>query len=358
LYHLNKEGQKHPTARIFGMIQEILIILTITGEEMFRKITFTLLCLGLLLTACASPAASPTPVATATDLPATQAATIPPTLEPTATPIRLTDGLGRTVELAGPAQRIVSLTPATTEILFAIGAGSRLVGRDLFSDYPAEAQAVQDIGGSWGEYDTEGIISLQPDLVLAGGINPPELVASLEGHGLTVYFLPNPTTLDELYTNLQTLGSLTGNQTEADSLVTSLDARAKQVDAQLAGITERPMVYYELDVTPYTAGPGTFVDLLIARAGGVNFGAQMDSAWAQISLEQLVVADPALILLGDSAYGESPATVAARPGWNVLSAVKNGQVFPFDDNLVSRPGPRLVDGLEALARLIHPEVFK
>jgi iron complex transport system substrate-binding protein len=100
------------------------------------------------------------------------------------------------------------------------------------------------------------------------------------------------------------------------------------------------------------------VDLLIARAGGTNFGNSMDSEWAQVSLEQLVLADPVIFILGDSAYGETAETVAARPGWSALSAVKDQQIFAFDDNLVSRPGPRLVDGLEALARLIHPEAFK
>jgi iron complex transport system substrate-binding protein len=326
---------------------------------MFRKLTLTLITLTLLLAACASPAPKAAPVPKATALPATAA----PTQAPTATeiplfPLSLTDGLERTVEFSGPAMKIVSLTPATTEMLFAIGAGSQVIGRDMFSDYPAEAAAVADIGGSWGEYNTEAIVSLQPDLVLAGGINPPELVATLEGLGLKVFFVPNPTDLEELYTILQTLGSMTGHQTEAADLSASLDVRVKAVDTALAGVTEKPMVYYELDATPYTAGPGTFVDLLIARAGGTNFGSGMDSAWAQISLEQLILADPAFIVLGDSAYGETAATVAARPGWNALTAVKNAQVFPFDDNRVSRPGPRLVDGLEALARLLHPEAFK
>jgi iron complex transport system substrate-binding protein len=325
---------------------------------MFRKLIIVLVGLTLLLAACA-PSASPTSAPLATEAPATQAATLEPTLtEAPAGPITLTDGLGRTVELPGPAQRIVSLTPATTEILFAVGAGAQVVGRDMFSDYPAEALDAADIGGSWGEYNTEAIVSLQPDLVLAGGINPPELVANLESLGLTVYFLSNPTTLDELYTNIQIFGSMTGNESAAADLIANLDARAKAVDAKLAGVTEKPVVYYELDATPYTAGPGTFVDQLIARAGGTNFGASMDSAWAQISLEQLLVANPAIIVLGDSAYGETPEIVAARPGWSALTAVKDLQIFPFDDNLVSRPGPRLVDGLEALARLIHPEAFK
>lgn len=321
---------------------------------MLRKILITLVGLTLLLAACA-PAPTETP-----PLDTKATATFEPTLTeaPVTSPIRLTDGLGRKVELASPAQKIVSLTPATTEILFAIGAGAQVVGRDMFSDFPPEAMDAADIGGSWGEYNTEAIVNLNPDLVLAGGINPPELVASLENLGMTVYFLGNPNTLEELYTNIEILGNMTGNENTASDLVASLDERAKAVDMALADVTEKPTVYYELDSTPYTAGPGTFVDLLIDRAGGTNFGASMDSAWAQISLEQLVLADPSIIVLGDSAYGETPETVAARPGWSVLTAVKDQQIFAFDDNLVSRPGPRLVDGLEALARLIHPEAFK
>lgn len=321
---------------------------------MIRKIIMLLVSMSFLLAACA-----PSTLPTTTDAPTAAVGLSEPTItEVPAKPITLTDGLGRTIELPGPATRIVSLTPATTEILFAIGAGSQVVGRDSFSDYPAEASSVTDIGGSMGKYNTEAIVNLQPDLVVAGGINPPELVANLENLGLTVYFLANPTTLDELYTSISTIGSLSGNESGAADVVAEMDVKAKDVDARLAGITERPVVYYELDATPFTAGPGTFVDQLITRAGGTNFGAIMESAWAQISLEQLLLADPAFIILGDSAYGETATTVSARPGWNALTAVKNQKIFPFDDNLVSRPGPRLVDGLEALARLIHPEAFK
>jgi iron complex transport system substrate-binding protein len=324
-------------------------------KKMLRKLMISLIGLTLLLAACA-PAATPTPAPVVTEAPATLEPTL--TEAPVSEALSLTDGLGRTVELPGPAQRIVSLSPATTEILFAVGAGAQVVGRDMFSDYPAEALDAADIGGSWGEYNTEAIVSLSPDLVIAGGINPPELVASLESLGLTVYFLSNPNTLEELYVNIELLGKMTGHEETASDRIVSLDDRAKAVDAALAGVAEYPVVYYELDSTPYTAGPGTFVDLLIARAGGVNFGASMESAWAQVSLEQLILADPDIIVLGDSAYGETSETVSARPGWSALTAVKKVQIFAFDDNLVSRPGPRLVDGLEALARLIHPEAFK
>jgi len=213
-----------------------------------------------------------------------------------------------------------------------------------------------------GKYDTEAIVALHPDLVLAGEINTPEEINSLQQLGLTVYYLPNPTTLEEMFANLATVGQLTGHSPAAATLVKSLQARVAAVDAKIKPLNDVPTVYYELDATdptkPYTAGPGTFVDLLIARAGGVNIGKSLTSAWAQISLEQLVVSNPAIIILGDSAYGTSPDSLKQRAGWGGLAAIQNGQVYPFDDNLVSRPGPRLVNGLEALAKLLHPDVFK
>jgi iron complex transport system substrate-binding protein len=165
-----------------------------------------------------------------------------------------------------------------------------------------------------------------------------------------------------MYTNLETVARLTGHESKTAGLVDSLKARVAAVDEKIRPLSYAPTVYYELDATeptkPFTAGPGSFVDLLIARAGGINIGAELQGQWAQISLEQLVVANPAIIILGDAAYGETPEKVAQRSGWGTLTAVQTGQVFPFDDNLVSRPGPRLVDGLEALAKLLHPGVFK
>ena len=285
-----------------------------------------------------------------------------PLLAGCATTSTRTDGLSRSVKLAGLPRRIVSLAPSNTEILFALGAGMQVVGRDSFSDFPAEAKSVKDIGGSMGKYDTEAILALKPDLVLAGEINTPELVKSLESLGLTVYYLPNPTSLEGMYANLETVGQLTGHSSEATTLIDSLKRRVAAVDASVVPLNSRPSVYYELDATdptkPYTAGPGTFVDLLIARAGGVNVGQSLTSAWAQISLEELLVQNPYMIVLGDSAYGVTADSLKQRAGWSGLAALQNGQVYPFDDNLVSRPGPRLVDGLEALAKLLHPGVLK
>jgi iron complex transport system substrate-binding protein len=322
---------------------------------MFRKFLIMLLSSSLL--AACGPAQMPTPVAVAS----VPFATAVPSATPFP-PIHMTDDLNRTVALTGPAQRVVSLAPSNTEILFAIGAGAQVIGRDETSDYPAQALSLPTIGG-YGGFNLEAIVALHPDLVLAqgGGFNSPELVSSLEKLGLTVYVLPNPSTLEEMYANLETVALLTAHETETATLVESLKGRVAAVDAKILPISYGPTVYYELDATdptkPYTAGPGSFIDLLITRAGGINIGAGLQGQWAQISLEQLVLANPAIILLGDAAYGETPGKVSQRPGWETLTAIQSGQVFPFDDNLVSRPGPRLVDGLEALARLLHPGVF-
>ena len=277
-------------------------------------------------------------------------------------PVTFTDGLNRQVNLQAPAQKIISLSPPITEMLFAIGAGEQVIGRDTFSDYPENAKSLPDIGGGFGDYDLETIVSLAPDLVVAGSINTPELVQSLEDVGLKVYYLANPTDLDGTFAAIQTLAALSGHAKEADELVKDLDKRVEAVKAALKNISTKPVVYYELDATdpakPYTPGPRTFYTSLIETAGGANIGAALSGEWVQIGLEALLSMNPDLILLGDAMWGVTPESVAERPGWGALTAVKEGRVLAFDDNLIVRIGPRQVDGLETLARLFHPEAFE
>ncbi len=277
-------------------------------------------------------------------------------------PIQLKDGLGNVIELEHPAQRIVSLAPSNTEILFAIGAGAQVVGRDSFSDYPPETQQIKDIGGGFGQLNTEVIVALQPDLVLASALSSAEQVKALQDLGLKVFYLPNPTDFDGLYINLMTVATLTGRTSEAQALINTLKNRVQVIESKIAAIKTRPLVFYELDSTqpdaPWTAGPNTFIDTLITKAGGTNFGHELNGDWVQVSIEEIIRREPDLILLGDATWGGvTVESVASRPGWNKLKAVQNGQVFVFDDNLVSRPGPRLVDGLEAMAALLQPQLF-
>ncbi len=329
---------------------------------MLRKTSLITLLIALL-SACA-PQATPTtvPVITGPVIVTETPAATAPTEASLTEALTFTDGLDRQITLAGPAQRVVSLAPSNTEILFAIGAGSQVVGRDEFSDFPAQTESIEKVGGSMGEYSAEAIVALKPDLVLAAEINPPELVKQLEDLGLTVYYLKNPNTLEEMYTNLAIVGQLTGH--DVSEVVNALNTRVTAVDKKIATVTDKPLVFYEIDASdtskPYTYGPGSFGDLLITRAGGVNFATAVGitDPYPQVGLEQIVVANPGVIVLGDSMWGVTPESVQARAGWDGVEAVKSNSIFPFDDNLISRPGPRLVDGLEQLAKLLHPDLFK
>jgi iron complex transport system substrate-binding protein len=282
---------------------------------------------------------------------------------PQAQPIVLTDSTGVEFRLDAPAQRIISLAPSNTEILFALGAGEQVIAREDFSNYPEAAASLPSVGGSMANYDLETTASLQPDLILASPLTPPETLQSLKEITPNVFVVPNPTELDGLYANLDAVGQLTGRTAEAAAMITDMKARAQVVFDKVNSVEDRPKVFYELDATdpskPWTAGPGTFIDLLISLAGGQNIGSSLSGEWAQISQEALVVESPDVILLGDFTYGGiTPEMVAARPGWESIQAVQNDRVLPFNDDLVSRPGPRLIDGLEEMAKAIHPDLFK
>jgi iron complex transport system substrate-binding protein len=302
---------------------------------------FVLLIAAVLLISACAPVAAPSPTAI-----------------PTQAGLTLTDGLGRTVTMPKPALKIVSMAPSNTEILFALNAGPAVIGRDEFSDYPSDAKNIASIGGSMGKYNFEEIAKLQPDLVLASSLNTPEQIKALEDLKLTVFEITNPTTIDGLYANLETVGKLTGHTADAGQLVDSLKQRVSAVIANAAKATSQLKVFYELDGTdpskPWTAGPGSYVDTLIKMAGGLNAAASLKGDYAQISQEELIATNPDIILLGDGAYGVTPDQVAQRPGWSVMAAVQNKKVLTFDDNTVSRPGPRLVDGLEMLYKVMHP----
>ena len=274
----------------------------------------------------------------------------------------LTDGLGLEVTFASSLERVVSLAPSNTEILFAIGAGPLVAACDDRSDYPPQVAGLPRIGSTDGKLNREKMVALEPDLVLAAEINSKEIVKSIEDLGLKVFLLKNPTTFEALYENMALLGQITGHATQAEHLVFSLKKRIEEVKERLKGVASRPRVFYELDCSdptkPWTTGPGTFLDALITLAGGVNFAASSPQAYPRVALETILRQDPEIIILGDAMAGVTPDSLAHRAGWDQLSAVRGGRVYAFDDNLASRPGPRLVDGLESLARLLHPDAFR
>lgn len=318
-----------------------------------RALFITLIMFITILSGCAKPATATLPVEVNSGI---------PMVLNTPAPMVFTDGLGRTVTLKTIPQRIVSMAPSATEILYAVGAGGQMVGRDSFSNYPEQAKSMADVGGSMGTYSFESIASLAPDLVVAAEINTPEQVKALEDIGITVYYIANPVSLDGLFPILDTMGRITGHEDVSSALVASLKDRVDAVVKKTALSTTTPLVFYELDgsepTKPWTAGPGTFIDQLIIMAGGRNVGSVLTGNWAQISAEELLMQNPQIILLGDAAYGVTPEQVEVRAGWEAIDAVKNEQVFAFNDDLTSRVGPRLVDALEALSQKIHPELYK
>jgi iron complex transport system substrate-binding protein len=285
----------------------------------------------------------------------------PPIETPTSEPIMLVDGLDRSVSLQEPAARVISLAPNTTEILYAVGAGSQVVGRDEFSDYPPEVVDVASIGSTYAELNTEAMIALEPDLILAAGIHTPEQVQSLEALDFTVFYLGNPDDFDGLYEALRLVGVLTGHEDEAIVLGEELKTRVDSVIETVAGV-DPILVYYEVDgsdpTAPWTTGSGTFQDIIISSIGGVNVASDLEN-WATISLEELVERDPQVMFYGSGPWvPTTPESVAERSGWEDITAVATGAIYGIDTNRVDRIGPRLVSALEQMAKLLHPTLFE
>lgn len=274
--------------------------------------------------------------------------------------VTVLDDAQRTVEIRGVPERIISLAPSNTEVLFALGLVDKVVGVTDLCDYPEEAQEIEKVG--FVEINLEKIVDLEPDLVLyIGGAAQLEKTQTMEDLGLTVLVLA-PSDIEGIFADIELVGRTTGTEDEAVDLVSELRARMDEVLSRVAQAKRQPLVFYELDATdparPWTAGPGSFIDALITMAGGVNLGASAEMEWAQFSTEEVIAQDPEIIILGDANYGVTAESVEERPGWGVITAVKAGAIYPIDDTLVSRPGPRIVDGLEELARIIHPELFR
>jgi len=265
--------------------------------------------------------------------------------------MKITDGRGRNVTVPQPVERIVSLAPSSTEILFALGLGERVVGVDQASNYPPEAQDKTIVGGYFGGFNLEVITVLDPQLILASGINLPEPVGDLENRSFAVVVL-DPSGVYGVLEDIELVGSITGTASEAEELVSKLTARVEAITNLTLGV-ETPSVYIELDSNLYTYGPGSFGDDLLGLAGGENIAGGMGSPIVMLDEEFVVSSSPQVIITVFTSVEE----IKSRRGWSDISAVQNDKVFAVDGDLISRPGPRIVDGLEELAHLIHPELF-
>ena len=269
-------------------------------------------------------------------------------------PITVTDDAGQQVTLSQPAARIVSLAPANTEIAYAIGAGDKMVAGTSYDDYPKEAESLPKVG-DFANPSVEKIASYQPDLVLAAGGIQAGLRGKLEKLGMQV-FVVDPTSYDGVIATITALGKLAGTSDQAATVAAQMTKAKDEVQAKVGSLT-KASTFLEIYSKPLmTAGSGTFIDDMITLAGGTNIGATAGSGFPNFSTEVLAKDDPA-VYIADSGSMSKPGDIKTRAGFADLTAVKDGQVYVIDDNLIARPGPRLAEGLAQLAQMIHPEAY-
>lgn len=325
-----------------------------------RPVVVLSLILSAALAACSNPGASPS-IAPPPSAAPTPSPSVEPSPSAAAFPVTITDDEATTVDLAAEPQKIVSLTPATTEILFEIGAGDRVVATDDNSDYPAAAVALPDVA-SFSSVDVEQVVSLAPDLVVAGGLGftPPDVITRLRSLDIPVVVV-YAASVDGVYHDIELLGQATGTSAAAVALTTSMRSEIDAISGAVAASGTRPRVYYEVgyDGTTgaiYAPADKSFVAEMVTLAGGDTITTGSASTY-EIPIEKLIERDPQVIVLGvNPFYNPTPEAVAARPGWDVMTAVVNKDIRTVHDTEITRPGPRLPIGLRDLAATIRPDV--
>ena len=271
---------------------------------------------------------------------------------------KTTDQLGRCVILPDNPKRIVSLAPSITEIIYELGQEHRLAGVTRFSDFPPEAAKLPKVG-SFVRLDLERIVALKPDLCIAAKDgNPRAVIERLESLQIPVYVV-NPRDLDSVMETVVEIGALLNAGKKAKSLVQNMRFRIQQVKSLVAKASSRPRVFYQVGIFPIvSAGSDTFIHELILFAGGKNL-AQGSTSYPRFSREQVLAMSPEVFIISSMARGEVFERVKKEwSRWTEIPAVRNQRIFLVDSSLFDRPTPRLLDGLELLVRLIHPELFE
>jgi len=267
------------------------------------------------------------------------------------------DQLGRQVHLPEHPERIVALAPSITEIVFALNAENRLVGVTRFSDYPQAAQRLPKVG-SYVHLDLEKIVSLGPDLCIAvKDGNPISVIRRLEAVGIPVYAV-DPRDIDAVLDTIVEIGRVLDAKPRAAALAADLQRRIEKVRSKASGAPHKPKVFFQIGITPIVSvGTETFIHELIGLAGGVNLAAG-STPYPRFSREQVLAMAPEIFIITSMARGETFQHVKAGwMQWPSMPAAKSGRILLVDSNLFDRASPRLVDGLEELARIIHPDIF-
>lgn len=302
----------------------------------------------LILTGCQAPAEPVVVAPTEAVIEATEAA-----VEGVVYPLTFVDGLGRTLVIEKEPVRVITLAPSMTETIYALGAQDKLVGRTDYCTYPPESQAVQSVG-TLQEPNIETIVDLNPDLIIASTHFNDETLKKLEELDLTVAVITAQESFEGLYQVIEQVGLVLNTEANAAALVETISSRVSSILEKVQGL-EKPTVYYAVafgESGEYTAGGDTFIHQMIEMAGGDNIAKDI-SGW-NYSLEQLVEKDPQVVIVSNK--WDSKNLFMSGENYKLLSAVINNQVLEVDEDLVQVQGPRLVDGLEALVKALHPEL--
>jgi iron complex transport system substrate-binding protein len=268
----------------------------------------------------------------------------------------VTDEIGRKVVVPDSPERIVSLAPSITETLFALGLDRRIVGVTNYCNYPEKAKGIPRIGG-FVNLSLEKIAALRPDLIIATADgNRKETVRHLQKLGLTVYVV-NPSNIDEIFTSIQGIGRITGRGEASEALVAKLKQRVNAVVRRTARLP-KPRVFFQVGSDPVvTVGRNTFLDELIALAGGINVGHGESIKYPRYSLEGVIASAPDIIVIApmDKRSGDFHKIKKGWQRWQGVPAVAHGRIFRIDPDMVNRASPRIVDALEEMSRMFHPE---
>lgn len=267
--------------------------------------------------------------------------------------IHIVDDHGTAITFKKPPERIISLAPSNTEILYALGLADRIVGVTSYDDYPPEASEKEKIGG-FKDVNIEKVVSLEPDVVFATGGIQAETVEKLREVGLTVVIM-DAKTVEDVFKNILLVGQITGKDEESELFVNGLEERVEKVKQRAQEIKQRPRVAYLLWGDPLmVAGSGTFIEDLIVVAGGENIYSDSAIEYPKVSIESMIERDPEVLIKGDHSDIDS-AKLKDNPAWADISAVKNSRFHTIDGNIVNRQGPRVVDGLELFSLWIVGE---
>ncbi len=269
---------------------------------------------------------------------------------------RVVDARGKTLTFSSPPKRIVSLIPAGTEILFAVGAGDTVVGDTEYCNYPEAARRVTKIGGFSGKaVNIESIVMLNPDLVVASFEMHQKVMSLLELAGVRCLAM-EPHSIADVVSSIRLVGSISGHTQEAEAVVSLMESRIEAVKRRVVSLP-KAKVFWEIWHDPLmTAGGATFITETLDAAGGQNVFDDLSEAWPLVGFEDLLIRSPDWVLSSDEngAYVNLEA-LQRRPGWKALRAVREGHVALVDGDIISRGGPRLADAIEALAAILHPE---